>query len=714
MKRLTLLTLLALTLAVPLAAQDKHQSYISYDDGGTLVRPADDDREVDARVNLPIYPGDEVVTNRRGRTEIILADGNVIALDRSTAVRFRSVLSSYEGEDDETVIELRYGKAMLYRPDDSREYFRIDSEHATFFASHEALFSVETDDEDRVVVFDGTIEVRTPDRTTRLRRGDSAEIDDRGEFEETGYGTDSADDFERWFMRRAQRYGARESRYLDRRFAYYEDDLGRYGSWVHINTYGWAWRPHVAVGWRPYYYGQWAYSRHGCLTWVSYEPWGWMPYHYGRWAYDPFYGWFWVPGVGYAPAWVYWWYGSGYIGWAPSGWWDLHRPYYDWAYRPYSRAGLGFGFGFYGRVRVNDMDLRPWTFLDANTIVSNRVDRAAITADAIRGRLTRDNDGFATIGTGAARFTREEFRDPAAAINRRMHPGFRDSGGAPADMTPFFRRDNNLPDTIRDRVVRNRPLGESGSTRTVTGGAGGVAPIGREGVAPIGGGNVAPIGGGSVAPIGGDASDRVRRGGSDRGSTTGGITRGDSGTSGRVRRDGEDRKSEKNPGAVNRSGESPSVPGNDWRTRVVRPRSDAPVSRAPESPESSEPSREDSWRDRVSRGDAPSTRSSEPPPRRDSSTRSDRGSDVPRRVIDGIGGARVRRGDDGGSSTRSRSGSSGSAPSRPPSVDRGSSGGSSHSSPPPSRDSGGSRSSDSSSSGGSRSGGEGGKIKRDQ
>src|ERR1700674_3531520 len=110
MRKLTLAVLSTLTLAIPLhAAQGREQSYFTYDDGGTIVRQGDDGKEVDARVNFPVYPGDEVITNRRGRAEIRLADGNVLALDRSTSIRFRSILDSYDGDSSQTVVELRCG-----------------------------------------------------------------------------------------------------------------------------------------------------------------------------------------------------------------------------------------------------------------------------------------------------------------------------------------------------------------------------------------------------------------------------------------------------------------------------------------------------------------------------------------------------------------------------------------------------------------------------
>ena len=718
MRNLKALALLSLLLALPLRA-DEQQSYISYDDGGTIVRQTSDGRETEGRVNLPIYAGDEIVTGRRGRTEVVLADGNVLGIDRSSAVGFTSIAASFGTDDQESIIHLRYGKAMFYRARDSRGAARFDTEGATYFSAEEAMFSVETTSAgaDRVVVFAGAVEVRTPDRTTVLRRGESAQLDSRGVYSAIRDSVGTADDFERWFAERSERYGARDSRYLDHSLAYAEEDLDRNGSWVNINGYGWGWRPNVALGWRPYYYGHWGYGWNGCLTWVSYEPWGWVPYHYGRWSYDAFYGWFWLPGAAYSPAWVYWWYGPGYVGWAPAGWYDCYRPYYGWAYSPYATASVGFGF--YGRVHAGSVDLRPWTFVDSNTMVSNRVDRAAYTTDSIRSRLLRDNDGFATVSSGAARFTREEFRDPAAAINRRLTPGTREggpstSGGTP-DVTPFFRRDGEVPSAIRDRVVRSRP--SDGTTRTVSGTSGGLAPVGRGSVAPIGGGNVAPIGGGSLAPIGGgtEPADRVRRGtdlGTGTGTTSGGtgsVTRGgssagnDSGTvsrgsgstgsgggtvsrgsgsagsgSGTVSRGSDAGQNNSDKGTVSRGGSSSG--SNESAGRVARPRTSDPVTRSPETPASGNTSE---WRGGAVRrgseepGSVSRTPESQPPTsdmnswrgrtversgggesstkERSATPSTSRGSDVPRRVIDGIGGARVRRSEDSGSSSTSGS-----------------------------------------------------------
>jgi len=97
----------------------------------------------------------------------------------------------------------------------------------------------------------------------------------------------------------------------------FEAPLASHGTWVEFGSYGRCWRPaRVAVGWRPFCAGEWVWTDCGWY-WASDEPWAWACYHYGTWTEDPTIGWVWVPGVEWAPAWVSWRVGGGYIGWAP-------------------------------------------------------------------------------------------------------------------------------------------------------------------------------------------------------------------------------------------------------------------------------------------------------------------------------------------------------------------------------------------------------------
>ncbi len=98
----------------------------------------------------------------------------------------------------------------------------------------------------------------------------------------------------------------------------FRERLSPYGNWVSVSGYGDCWDPSVGGrgDWRPYVDGSWGWSDQG-WSWVSNEPFGWATYHYGRWVRVARYGWVWVPGMEWAPAWVAWRSGNSHIGWAP-------------------------------------------------------------------------------------------------------------------------------------------------------------------------------------------------------------------------------------------------------------------------------------------------------------------------------------------------------------------------------------------------------------
>src|SRR5580658_8069805 len=100
-------------------------------------------------------------------------------------------------------------------------------------------------------------------------------------------------------------------------FQTFYDQLSSQGTWIQTNDYGYVWQPTESdPNWRPYTYGHWVNSNDGML-WASDEPFGWATYHYGRWVNLAGYGWVWVPGYTWAPAWVSWRDGGDYCGWAP-------------------------------------------------------------------------------------------------------------------------------------------------------------------------------------------------------------------------------------------------------------------------------------------------------------------------------------------------------------------------------------------------------------
>ena len=103
------------------------------------------------------------------------------------------------------------------------------------------------------------------------------------------------------------------------------EPLSYYGTWIDDPRYGRIWQPgdeFAGENFTPYTSdGGWAANDDG--SWVFQSKYdnefGWATYHYGRWVDHDDYGWVWIPGTTWAPSWVDWRYGGGYVGWAPMG-----------------------------------------------------------------------------------------------------------------------------------------------------------------------------------------------------------------------------------------------------------------------------------------------------------------------------------------------------------------------------------------------------------
>ncbi|MBW3671253.1 MAG: FecR domain-containing protein, partial [Acidobacteria bacterium] len=251
--------LITLALTIPVFASYEDQSYLSYDSGDTVVVQGIDNREIEVGVNSPVFAGDQVVTGRRGRVEIRLADGNVVALDSRTALLFHAMQGSYESEDQQTIAELIRGKLIVHHNDDDHVPVRIDTRSASYHSLDQSILSIETDGyRDEVSVFGGLVEVRTREGSYRLRTGERVFVGEKGIYESSGLARDGMDDFERWYMRRSDDTRGYQARYIQGRNSYAEPILDVYGSWVYVQDYGdWVWRPRVSVGWKPYHNGYW-------------------------------------------------------------------------------------------------------------------------------------------------------------------------------------------------------------------------------------------------------------------------------------------------------------------------------------------------------------------------------------------------------------------------------------------------------------------------
>ncbi len=156
-------------------------------------------------------------------------------------------------------------------------------------------------------------------------------------------------------------------------------NLAPYGQWIEDEHYGYVWSPNVDINFRPYYTGgHWALTDYG-NTWVSDYQWGWACFHYGRWTFDSYYGWLWVPGSVWGPAWVSWRSNMGAFGWAPlspeyefsaSDFKAYHCPKDWWVFLPPQYLYGGNYYRYWTGPLGNSTNIKGTELMD-NTYISN-------------------------------------------------------------------------------------------------------------------------------------------------------------------------------------------------------------------------------------------------------------------------------------------------------------------------------------------------------
>jgi hypothetical protein len=468
-RKLALLApVLILVAAVqPARAQRVSTSFISYAGSEvSLASKASDD--LMARINTPVMAGDRIQTGNSSRAEVILADGNVLRIDGRTAVRFDRLAATYESEDERDLVTLEKGSLSLEtRSTALRETSpRIDTDDATVSVPDRSVVRVDAGRRGtEVYVLSGRVEIAGRAGRAVVRAGEFATVSGENPIE---IDTTSlpGDRFSRFVEERRERASQQGGvRHVSDEFAYDYDqgDFEEYGSWTYVSSLdSTCWRPNVAAGWLPYSNGTWRWSPSG-LTWVSYEPWGWLPFHFGSWSLDPVIGWCWLPGRHYAPAWVYWSYSPGWVGWCPMGYYSQvgHTG-------PSGRERFGRG-GSYphlaGRVDLANVDRRGWSFVG-----SDRFGTRFDSKDIVRGeRLSFKPGHSSVIATAPLRVDRGSHQTLAAAIQDTVRRASAPSGATAGDvggsrsgapepnlgLTEILRRDSSLSQAGRDELKRS-------------------------------------------------------------------------------------------------------------------------------------------------------------------------------------------------------------------------------------------------------------------
>jgi hypothetical protein len=452
----TLLTLtLGLGASAVASASEVGYAFVRTLEGTALLQaadvsspggPGDSSDERGVALNSPLWDGDRVSVSPGGRLEVVLPDGNVARLGGRSVVSWVSLAGG--DSSDRTAVTLDDGELVWISADRTigRDDPRVDLFNATVYLGAGGSYRIETDGRtwSSIVVRAGSAEILTPEGSTPLRAGDALEVRGWGAARRNAAAF-ALSDLESWGRRLDTDVRWADLDDVEPHLRYGAASLARHGGWVAIDGRR-AWRPYrVASNWRPFLDGRWIYSPSG-WTWVSSDPWGWTTSHYGSWDYVPGYGWAWFPGSVYSPAWVYWYWSSGTVGWCPYGYYSR---YYQFAsHRRSGIYGWGGGNGF-----------NQWTFCPTRSFRSR-----SMRAYCGEGPTYFDR-GFAPRGiitTDTRPVTRDLLGSSAALdapVNALHHAVSR--GDLP-DVSDFVARRRSLPSRVSQAVEEPLAVSHSG------------------------------------------------------------------------------------------------------------------------------------------------------------------------------------------------------------------------------------------------------------
>ena len=251
-------------------------------DGSVWVRPSDGGEWEEFSSNSPIPPRSRVSVPDGSEAELQFHGGQFVLLTSGTDLEVRDL------QEGKSFFRLRAGEIRFDLPPDDFAPVSVrlpGGALARFPVPGRQWLTVTDSDETRLVVRRGRAVVTVEGDEHRLRAGDEAVI---GRDVTVGRYRGGADES-------AEPPPPSEAEARGDAPPVVVNELREYGEWVNVPTYGFVWRPRVAVGWSPYVYGRWAWISPYGWTWVSNEPWGWYPYRCGYWLTDPVFGWIWSP-----------------------------------------------------------------------------------------------------------------------------------------------------------------------------------------------------------------------------------------------------------------------------------------------------------------------------------------------------------------------------------------------------------------------------------
>jgi hypothetical protein len=306
-----LVAVLALTLPV-IAATESIVGHISFvENEATVIRA--DQAENRLVVNLPIVPGDTVVTSDNGRCELQFDNGTVIRLDKNSRLRITTVQApTLTSSWKVTTLHLLQGQLYTLPQTYGMEMFQIITPNAAVKLKSRTIATIRFDADLSTTLFSdaGRFEV--------LYGADSKTLKKVKVKSGQAYVINAANTLAISSEKRNLEFVA-WNEYVDRHFKELHYGISKVppklkfdnsalvywaekwsslvGEWIYDELFGYVWKPadeRFAYLARPFFNAD--YVRiNGQLFLVPQEAWGWVPAHMGTWVWLNR-GWTWIPG----------------------------------------------------------------------------------------------------------------------------------------------------------------------------------------------------------------------------------------------------------------------------------------------------------------------------------------------------------------------------------------------------------------------------------
>jgi len=435
---------------------------------------------VQAQMNTPLAPGDQLYTGSPGNLELQVGARAFVRGWANTQIGLENQ------EPDFLQFKVTTGHASFdLRALEPGRTVEVDTPNAAFTIENPGYYRVNVAGErTSFITRRAGRAIVTPASGDAVAIAASEEVVVEGmdNPQVSSFVAPKLDDWDKWnYARTDALLDAVSARYVPSG-TYGVDDLDHYGNWRVVDQYGPVWVPTgVATGWAPYTTGSWMHDPSYGWTWVDTAPWGWAPYHYGRWVFVNDF-WAWAPGPllampVYAPALVAFLggpsvqvsvgVGGPLVGWVALGWGE---PCVPWWGRPGFIHRPWWG-GWGGPRVVNNVVIQRTTVVNVEQINVYR------NTHVHNGVVVVNENRFGHGRIGPARVTHVDARN--------FHPIHTAPRVAPtpASYVPTASRGIRPPERdLQRRVVATRPphRGEG----TTPGGERRVGPAGAPEPAP--------------------------------------------------------------------------------------------------------------------------------------------------------------------------------------------------------------------------------------